>query len=206
MSAPTAVPSGSCRYSPDGVPAKVMVTDLYHTGETTVKQHCVDQRPADAFFEYLPDPCNRGLGLQATSIASRRAVEVVFDENVPKNDPSQYRHTVTVYDSGDSASAYVSSVRAAVRECPVRKVTGATWTYAILSSTAGRLDLSVRRTADKGGAGQGVPPVATFRVSIAHSGAHVGVLTDVGWEGYPSADKARDALFKAAADQLERWG
>ena len=172
-----------------------MVRDVLHTG-TGVTENCIDQRAADAYGEYLPDPCGRGLGIRTSSIVARRAIEVVFDDDPSTADaqPSVYRHTVTAYNSGDAASAYMSSVRAAVRECPVRELANETWAYAIVSSTAQRLDLSVRRT------------TRTFSISIARSDARVSVLVDAGWEGVPSRESAVDALVKAAAQQLEHWG
>jgi hypothetical protein len=196
-------PPRTCAYSSTDVPDQAMVLDLFHNG-TGVTENCVDHRPEEAYFEYLPDPCARGLGIRSSSIVARRAIEVLFDEDPSTADPetATYRHTVTVYNSTDAASAYMSSVRAAVRDCPVRKLRHATWTYKIASSTAQRLELSVRRVYELA---EGVPPVATFRLSIARSGARVSVLVDVGWEGIPSYDVTVTALFKAAADQLERW-
>ena len=196
---------GKCAYPSAAIPDKVMVRDVFHTG-TGVTENCVDHRADDAYYEYLPDPCARDLGIRTSSIVARRAIEVLFDDD-PSNDDAQasmYRHTVTVYNSGDAASAYMSSVRAAVRECPVRKLPHSTWTYTIVSSTAQRLELSVRRTQDE--PVEGAPAVATFRVSIARSQARISVLTDVGWEGVPSYGTAVNALVKAAAEQLERWG
>lgn len=181
-----------------------MVRDVFNAG-SGVTETCVDKSAEEAYFEYLPDPCGRGLGVKTSSIIARRAIEVSFDDD-PSNadsETSMYRHTVTVYSSGDAASAYLSSVRAAVRECPTRKLRASTWKYTILSSTATRLELSIRRVY---GEAEGVPKEGTFRVSVARAGAKVSVLTDVGWEGLPSYKSAVDALTKAASEQLERWG
>lgn len=182
-----------------------MVRDVFHEG-TTVTEACVDRRPQDPFFEYLPDPCGRDLGVRTSSIVARRAIQVIFDDN-PKDGeqgPSMYRHTVTVYNGTDASSAYLSSVRAAVRECPTRSFTGWTFKYTIVSSTAQGIELSVRFIAEHP-MEQGVPPEAPFRVSIFRSGDRVSVISDVGWEGYPSLDEAVDALVKAAATQLDQW-
>jgi hypothetical protein len=182
-----------------------MVRDVFREG-TGVTEACVDRRAEEAYFEYLPDPCGRDLGVKTSSIMARRAIEVMFDDD-PSNGESQasmYRHTVTVYNSADAASAYLSSVRAAVRECPTRDLESSIWKYAILSSTAQRLELSVRHIANHPLEG-GEPKEATFRISVFRSGARVSVVSDVGWEGYPSTKLAVDALVKAAAEQLDRW-
>jgi hypothetical protein len=200
---PTVAPV-SCAYPATSIPDRVMVRDVYNVG-SGVTETCVDKIADDVYFEYLPDPCGHGLGVKTSSIAARRAIEVTFDDD-PSNayiETSMYRHTVTVYNSGDAASVYLSSVRAAVRECPTRKLRASTWTYTILSSTATRVELSIRRVNAKA---EGVPKEGTFRVSIARVGAKVSVLTDVGWEGLPSYKSAVDALVKAASEQLERWG
>lgn len=197
--------AGPCAYPSAAIPDKVMVRDVFRTGSHVVEV-CVDHAADEASFEYLPDPCGRELGLKTSSIAARRAVEVVFDDDASSDDvrTSMYRHTVTAYNSSDAASAYLSSVRAAVRECPVRRFPSWTWKYAIVSSTAQRLDLSVRRIADHPAEG-GESASAVFRISVFRSGARVSVVSDVGWEGHPSAESAVDALVKAASEQLDRW-
>jgi hypothetical protein len=203
---PDSVPvAGKCAYPSDPIPDKVMVRDVFRTG-TGVTPTCVDRGAEDAYAEYLPDPCDRDLGVKTSSIVARRAIEVMFDDDPSNDDPqaSLYRQTVTVYNSADAASAYLSSVRAAVRECPVRDLTSATWKYAILSSTAQRLELSIRHIANHPVEG-GEPQEATFRVSVYRSGARVSVVGDVGWEGHPSTKSAVDALVKTAAEQLDRW-
>lgn len=211
---PTASPAGSpglvpvtgnCKYASADIPDKVMVRDVFHEG-SEVSETCVDHGAEEAYFEFLPDPCSRDLGVKTSSILARRAIEVTFDDDPSNADAqaSMYRHTVTVYNSADAASAYLSSVRAAVRECPVRDLKSWTWKYAIVSSTAQRLELSVRHIADHPLEG-GEPQDATFRVSIFRSGARVSVVADVGWEGYPSTKAAVEALVKAAAEQLDRW-
>lgn len=196
--------TGPCSYRPEGIPDEVMVRDVFRTGSQGVEV-CVDHGAEDAYFEYLPDPCDRDLGVKTSSIVARRAVQVTFDDDPSNADPqaSIYRHTVTAYDSSDAASAYMSSVRAAVRECPVRKLPSSTWKYEIVSSTAQRLDLSVRRIADR--PAENEPASATFRISVYRCGAHVSVVADVGWEGIPSTKSAVDALVKAASEQLDRW-
>ncbi len=201
---PDSVPV-NCAYPTDAVPEKVMVRDLFRTG-SGVTPTCVDHGEKDAYAEFLPDPCGRDLGVKTSSIVGRRAIQVVFDDDPTNDDPqaSVYRHTVTIYNSDDAASAYLSSVRAAVRECPVRDLKSATWKYAILSSTAQRLELSVRHIANHPLEG-GEPQEATFRVSVYRSGARVSVVGDVGWEGYPSLKSTVDALIKTAAEQLDRW-
>jgi len=196
--------TGKCAYPSAGIPDKLMVRDVFRMG-TNVTENCVDRGVDDAYFEYLPDPCGRDLGVRTSSIVARRAIEVIFDDD-PSNDQAQasmYRHAVTFYNSADAASAYLSSVRAAVRECPERKLKFSTWKYAIASSTTERLELTVRHiqlTEVEGGG----PKEATFRVSVARSGARVSVISDMGWEGAPSYDSAVDALVRAAAEQLDR--
>jgi hypothetical protein len=126
---------------------------------------------------------------------------VVFREpDTPGNGPSIYRHTVTAYRTADAASAYLSSVRAAVHDCPTRRLTDETDQYTIDSSSAQRIELSVTRVSGAGT--EGAPPQSTFRVSIVRSGVRVSVFTDVGWEGCPTSAHLVDALIKAAADQL----
>lgn len=197
--------TGECAYPSDAIPDTVMVRDVFRTG-TAVTPTCVDRGAAEAYREYLPDPCSRDLGVRTSSIVARRAIEVMFDDDPTNADPqaSMYRHTVTVYSGTDAASAYLSSVRAAVRECPVREVTSSTWKYAIVSSTAQRLELSVRHVANHP-VEAGEPLQATFRVSLYRSGARVSVVSDVGWEGHPSTTSAVDALARTASEQLDRW-
>jgi hypothetical protein len=175
-----------CAYSSASIPDQVMVRDVFGAGSDAT------------------DPCDHDLGVKTSSIVARRAIEVTFDDD-PSNaysEASVYRHTVTVYNSGDAASAYLSSVRAAVRECPNRKLKFATWKYAILSSTATRLELSIRHIYEAAEVG---PKEGTFRVSIVRAGAKVSVLADVGWEGLPSYKSAVDALVTAASEQLVHW-
>lgn len=196
---------GQCAYPSATIPDKVMVRDLFREG-ARISEACVDRGADEAYFEYLPDPCGRELGVKTSSILARRAIEVTFDDD-PENADAQtsmYRHTVTVYNSSDAASAYLSSVRAAVRECPTRSLQSWTWKYAIISSTARNLELSVRHIADQPVEG-GVPQQAAFRVSVYRSGPRISVVSDVGWEGHPSLKPAVDALARTAADQLDRW-
>jgi hypothetical protein len=193
----------SCAYPPVPIPDTAMVRDVFHAG-SSVTENCVDKRAEDAYSEYLPDPCGRGLGVKTSSVTARRAIEVIFDDNPANsdNEASIYRHAVTVYNSADAASAYLFSVRAAVRECPTRRLISSTWKYTIIASTATRLDLSVHRVYKAAETG---PLEGTFRVSIARAGAKVSVLSDVGWEGNPSYKSAVDALVTAAAGQLAHW-
>jgi hypothetical protein len=203
---PDMVPvSGECAYPSASIPDTVMVRDVFRAG-AGVTQTCVDRGADDGYFEYLPDPCGSELGVKTSSIVARRAIEVTFDDDPGNADvqTSMYRHTVTIYNSSDAASAYLSSVRAAVRECPTRDLRSWTWKYAIISSTARNLELSVRHIAEQPVEG-GVPQQATFRVSVYRSGPRVSVVSDVGWEGHPSLKSAVDALVRTAAEQLDRW-
>jgi len=193
----------ACGYPSAGVPEKVMVRDVFHAGSSAIDA-CVDKGERDAYQEFLPDPCGHDLGDHTSSVVARRAIEVMFDD-IPANadaETSMYRHIVTVYRDDDAASSYLSSLRAAIRDCPERTLEHSMWRYSITSSTAQGIELSVRRTYGQSETG---PRQATFRISVIRSGARVSVLTDVGWEGNPSFPAAVIALVHAATDQLAAW-
>src|SRR5262245_44861902 len=190
----------ACAYPSAGVPENVMVRDVFHAGSSAIDA-CVDSGERNAYQEFLPDPCGHDLGDHTSSVVARRAIEVMFDDN-PANvdaETSMYRHIVTAYRDDAAASAYLSSLRPASRDCPERTLEHSMWRYSITSSTAQGIELSVRRTY---GQPETVPRQATFRISVIRSGARVSVLTDVGWEGNPTYPAAVIALVHAAADQL----
>ncbi|MBB5870680.1 hypothetical protein F4553_004059 [Allocatelliglobosispora scoriae] len=183
------------------IPESVLVRDAFVAG-TFGEEQCLVRVPAEPFHEFLPNPCNDRGALPTAGILARRAIEVYFDDDPDNGNPetSRYRQVVTLYDSAAAAKAYVDDVLADVARCARRKV-GKGHVFAYSVKAPGELGVQRFYSASA----ESMPNGAIFQIFFVREGAKVSVVTDVGWEGYPSRPESLAQVGKRAAEVLRAW-